>query len=40
VEQKLYESPNMGTTLKPRSLRTKKQPAWHWVSLIKIGARK
>jgi hypothetical protein len=27
VEQKLYESPNMGTTLKPRSLRTKKQPA-------------
>ncbi len=40
VEQKLYESPNMGTILKPRSLRTKKQPAWHWVSLIKIGARK
>jgi hypothetical protein len=24
VEQKLYESPNMGTILKPRSLRTKK----------------
>ncbi len=31
VKQKLYE---------PRSLRTKEQPAWHWVSLIKIGARK
>jgi hypothetical protein len=27
VEQKLYESLNMGTILKPRSLRTKEQPA-------------
>ncbi len=40
VEQKLYESLNMGTILKPRSLRTKEQPAWHWVFLIKIGVRK
>ncbi len=40
VEQKLYESSNMGIILKPQSLWTKEQPTWHWMFLIRIGMRK
>jgi hypothetical protein len=40
VKQKLYEFSNMGTILKPRSLRTKEWPTWHRVFLIKIGVKK
>jgi hypothetical protein len=36
----VYETPNKGIVLEPKSLPTKKWPIRHWVSLIVVGGKK
>jgi hypothetical protein len=36
----VYETPNKGTILEPKSLRIEKQPAGHRVFSIRVGAIK
>jgi hypothetical protein len=37
--QELYETPNMGIILEPRSLQIEERPIRHQVSLVKVGTR-
>jgi hypothetical protein len=37
VNQKVYETLNMGTNLEPKSLRIEERHAGHWVSSMGMG---
>jgi hypothetical protein len=40
ADQEVYETPNTGIILEPKSLQIVERPIGHWVSLVKVGVRK
>jgi hypothetical protein len=36
----MYETPNRGTILEPKILRTKEQPTGDWAFLVRVGEKK